>query len=420
MEVTVSVWGALIALVVSISLILKKVPPAYGMMAGALIGGIVGGVALTDTVNLMISGGHSVMPAVLRILSAGVLAGVLIESGGAKTISETLIKTLGEKNALFAVTLTTLILTSVGVFIDVAVITVSPIAITIASRAKISRFAILLAMIGGGKSGNIISANPSTIVAAEAFEVPLTTLMVAGIIPAIVGVIVTCTLAIRFKNKGPMVQEIQIKNEDLEELPSFASAIVAPLVAITLLAMRPLFGINIDPMIALPVGGIVGGIAMGRFKNLNTYATSGLSRMSGVAIMLIGTGTLAGIIANSDLSTVIVNTLQAVNVPGFLLAPISGALMSLATASTTAGVNVAAGVFGAEILDMGVQPLAAAAMLYAGATVFDHMPHGSFFHATGGSVNMDIKERLKLMPYESLIGFSLALTSTILFGIILA
>jgi gluconate:H+ symporter, GntP family len=217
-----------------------------------------------------------------------------------------------------------------------------------------------------------------------------------------------------------MVQEIQIKNEDLEELPSFASAIVAPLVAITLLAMRPLFGINIDPMIALPVGGIVGGIAMGRFKNLNTYATSGLSRMSGVAIMLIGTGTLAGIIANSDLSTVIVNTLQAVNVPGFLLAPISGALMSLATASTTAGVNVAAGVFGAEILDMGVQPLAAAAMLYAGATVFDHMPHGSFFHATGGSVNMDIKERLKLMPYESLIGFSLALTSTILFGIILA
>ena len=43
-------------------------------------------------------------------------------------------------------------------------------------------------------------------------------------------------------------------------------------------------------------------------------------------------------------------------------------------------------------------------MVHAGATVLDHLPHGSFFHATAGSVNMTINERLKLIPYESLIG----------------
>ncbi len=37
------------------------------------------------------------------------------------------------------------------------------------------------------------------------------------------------------------------------------------------------------------------------------------------------------------------------------------------------------------------------------------MPHGSFFHATGGSVNMGIKERLKLIPYETAVGLTLAL-----------
>jgi GntP family gluconate:H+ symporter len=61
--------------------------------------------------------------------------------------------------------------------------------------------------------------------------------------------------------------------------------------------------------------------------------------------------------------------------------------------------------------------LAAAAMVHAGATVFDHMPHGSFFHATGGSVMMGIKERMKLIPYESLIGLMLTIVSTLIFGV---
>jgi GntP family gluconate:H+ symporter len=34
----------------------------------------------------------------------------------------------------------------------------------------------------------------------------------------------------------------------------------------------------------------------------------------------------------------------------------------------------------------------------------DSLPHGSFFHATGGSVFMGVKERLKLIPYEAAVG----------------
>ena len=45
------------------------------------------------------------------------------------------------------------------------------------------------------------------------------------------------------------------------------------------------------------------------------------------------------------------------------------------------------------------------------------MPHGSFFHATGGSVNMDMKERLKLIPYESAVGLIMTIASTLIFGV---
>ena len=195
--VSVSALGAITALVVAIGLILKKVPPAYGMIVGALVGGLVGGAGLSETVSLMIGGAQGITTAVMRILAAGVLAGVLIESGAATVIAETIVKKLGETRALLALTLATMILTTVGVFVDVAVITVAPIALALAKRGGLSKAAILLAMVGGGKAGNIMSPNPNAIAAADAFDIPLTSVMAAGIVPALFGVVVTYFLAKR-------------------------------------------------------------------------------------------------------------------------------------------------------------------------------------------------------------------------------
>ncbi|RBP96533.1 GntP family gluconate:H+ symporter [Cytobacillus firmus] len=417
MDVTVSALGAITALVIAILLILKKVPPAYGMVAGALIGGLVGGADIASTVNLMMEGAKGIIPAVLRILAAGILAGVLIESGAASSIAETIVKKLGETRALLALAVATMILTTVGVFVDVAVITVSPIALAIAKRAKLSKTAILLAMIGGGKAGNIMSPNPNAIAASDAFGVPLTSVMAAGVIPALFGLAVTYFIAKKLVNKGSAISDGELEVNSHTKLPLFITAMIAPLITIILLALRPLFDINIDPMVALPAGGIIGAVAMKKTRKINEYAISGLNKMSGVAIMLLGTGTLAGIIANSSLKDVIINGLTSSGLPAYLLAPVSGIFMSAATASTTAGTAVASGVFGSTILGLGVSALAGAAMIHAGATVLDHLPHGSFFHATAGSVNMDIKERLKLMPYESLIGLTLAVISTLIFGV---
>ncbi|HHF1113493.1 TPA: GntP family permease [Haemophilus influenzae] len=414
---TVSAIGALVALIVAIFLILKKVSPAYGMLVGALVGGLIGGADLSQTVSLMIGGTQGITTAVMRILAAGVLAGVLIESGAANSIAETITNKLGETRALLALALATMILTAVGVFVDVAVITVSPIALALARRSDLSKAAILLAMIGGGKAGNIMSPNPNAIAAADTFHLPLTSVMMAGIIPALFGLILTYFLAKRLINKGSKVTDKEVIVLETQNLPSFLTALVAPLVAILLLALRPLFDIKVDPLIALPLGGLIGALCMGKLRNINSYAINGLSKMTPVAIMLLGTGALAGIIANSGLKEVLIQGLEHSGLPSYILAPISGALMSLATASTTAGTAVASNVFSSTLLELGISSLAGAAMIHAGATVFDHMPHGSFFHATGGSVNMDIKERLKLIPYESAVGLMMTIVSTLIFGV---
>src|SRR5699024_8894227 len=111
------------------------------------------------------------------------------------------------------------------------------------------------------------------------------------------------------------------------------------------------------------------------------------------------------------------NVLGTLGLPGYILAPVAGIFMSAATASTTAGTAVASSVFSPTLLEFGVSPLGSAAMIHSGATVLDHLPHGSFFHATSGSVNMEMKECLKLIPYESLVGLTLTVISTLIFGV---
>ena len=98
-----------------------------------------------------------------------------------------------------------------------------------------------------------------------------------------------------------------------------------------------------------------------------------------------------------------------------MIAPISGILMSAATASTSAGATLASASFADTILAVGVSSVWGAAMVNAGSTVLDHLPHGSFFHATGGVCDLTFKERLKLIPYESLIGATLTFFTTIMY-----
>lgn len=416
MEAQFTTLGAIIGLVIAIVLIIRKIQPAYCLILGALIGGLIGGGGLETTVNTMVSGAGSMMSSVLRILTSGILAGALIKTGSAQKIAETIVAKLGEKRAVAAVAIATMIICAVGVFVDISVITVAPIALAIGERTGLSKSGILLAMIGGGKAGNIISPNPNTIAVSEAFDLSLTSVMMRNLIPAICALIVTIIIAgFLTKKKGDPIATQDLESESEQSLPGFWAAFAGPLVVIILLALRPIAGIAIDPLIALPVGGIVCILVTGNARRLVECTEFGLSKVIGVAILLIGTGTIAGIIKASALQYDVTRLLNAMNMPAFVLAPLAGILMAGATASTTAGATVAAQTFSSTLLDAGVPALSAAAMIHAGATVIDSLPHGSFFHATGGSVYMDIKNRMKLIPFEAMVGLTSTIVSVIVY-----
>lgn len=425
---TIPWFAAIIGLLVAIILILKKFNPVYSLFFGAIIGSLIGGASLVTTIDILINGTQSIIGTAIRVLAAGMLAGVMMESGAAESIANAIVTKLGDQKAILSLALSTMIITAVGVFIPVAVLIVAPIALSVGKQTGISKIALLTALSGGGKAGNIISPNPNTIAAANGFDLNLSSVMLAGFIPAVFGLVTAVIIANAIKNKGEMVRDRDILKQGTKELMPLRKALVAPGLSIFLLLINPIgtvlkidaiANLKIDALYILPFASIVGTIAMGHANKISEYASSGIKRVTDTVLILIGAGAIAGLISASDLSVQVVKVIEMIGISGTFLAPISGILMGLAVGSTSTAVILATGSFGEAILNTGTSSLAASVMVHTGATVIDSVPQGNYFHITANSMHMTIKERMKVIPYEMCIGGVMAVVATVLYGFIL-
>lgn len=423
--------GALAGLALAIALILLRLAPTYALILGAIVGGFIGGADFSEVLSILISGTQSVQGTVIRIIAAGVFAGVMMESGAAETIAKVIVDKLGGTKAMLSLALATMVITAVGVFIPVAVLIVAPIALTVGHKMGYSKIAILVALSGGGKAGNIISPNPNTIAAAGGFDLDVNQVMLGGIVPAIFGLLVAVLLASALKYKGTKItdeESKELEKNSVDHLPTLSKALIAPVIAIVLLMVSPvgailgidfLEAIKIDSLFILPFAGILGSVALGKSKQIMNYCSAGLNRMTPTILIIIGAGAIGGLITASTLPTAVVNLVETSGISGTFLAPIAGMLMAAATASTSTGVILATGSFSSAILNTGVTPLSAAVMTHTGATVIDHLPHGTYFHVTRNAMGMSMKDRMKVVLYESLVGLTMTIVAIILFGFML-
>ena len=431
--IEINVFGVIIALALSIFLIIRKLNPALSMFLGVSVGAVIGmigspgGINLNHMLDIVVVGGRQVVGINIRIIAGGVLAGALIETGAAESIARGIVKGLGEKRAILAIALSAMLVTAVGVFIPVAMLVVAPVALSVAYKSNISKFAAILAISGGGKAGNIISPNPNTLAAASAFDVSLSQLMINGFIPGMVALIATVALCGLYKNnkKHFAVKDEDIDDADTGNLPPFGKAIVAPIISIGLLMLNPIgdiAGISfissevlpMDPFYVLPFGAVVGIIVMGKGKQAFDIATKGALRMAPVVLMLFGAGAIGGLIAVSEVPGMIGGALDTMGVPAEFLAPLSSTIFSSAAGSNAAGVIVGGDAFGAQILATGVAPMAAAVMLHAGGGFLDIVPHGNIFLASQQAMKATMSERLKVMPLEAVVGGAMTLTAVLM------
>ena len=423
-------YGVLIGIALAIFMIVKKLSPVYSMFMGAAVGAIIGGAPLSETLrHVIIAGTGTMMPVVVRILAAGVMVGVLIETGSAEVIAETVVKKLGAKHAVLAITLSCMILTAVGIFNTISIVMLSPLAISVARRTGITKMSMLLALSGGSKAGNIISPNPNAVAAAEAYGIPLSDVMIGGFIPALFGLAATVIIAGLIKNKGPLAADSDVTEADQSQMPSFAKAIAAPAIAVGLLIISPIGNIlgievlgnlQVDAFFILPIAAIIGALILGKAKKIKEYSNNGIVRMIPVAMLLVAAGAVGGLITHSEVPDMLATGIVNIGMRPMLLAPISTIIMAAAVSSAVTGLILGATAFADTIMAFGVAPLAGAVMQHAGCVVIDVLPHGNIFLASKESMRMSTSERMKLIPYEAAIGFIQVVAATVMYGIILA
>ncbi|MGH2245704.1 GntP family permease, partial [Enterococcus faecalis] len=66
-DITISWVAAILELVVAIVLILKKFNPVYSFFFGAIVGCLIGGASLSDTVAVLLNGTQSIMGTAIRV-----------------------------------------------------------------------------------------------------------------------------------------------------------------------------------------------------------------------------------------------------------------------------------------------------------------------------------------------------------------
>ena len=182
--------------------------------------------------------------------------------------------------------------------------------------------------------------------------------------------------------------------------------------------LRPICGITVDPLIALPAGAIVGLFCMRKLNHFREYVTYGLGKMMPIAILLIGTGTISGIVKTSQFQTDMTMVLNAMNLLAFLLAPISGIVMAGATASSSAGATIASATFLKRSRRLYRHYMER--LCFMQEPLFWILFHMDLFSMqSAGAMGMPINERMKLLPIDILEGFIIVLASTIVYGIIL-
>ncbi|MCL2579950.1 MAG: GntP family permease [Oscillospiraceae bacterium] len=428
-DIHISILGVVLALAISIFLIIRKMNPALAMFTGVFVGALAGGANLHQVMDIVVLGGRQVVGVNIRIIAGGFLAGVLIETGSAETIARAIVKGLGERLAILAIALSAAIVVGVGVFIPVGMLIVAPIALSVAYKSNISKYAAILAISGGGKAGNIVSPNANTFAAANAFDLPLSEVMIGGAIPGLVALTVTVILCTLVKRKNFQVVAEDIEGaDDSSTLPSLGKASVAPAIVIGLLILNPIgdiLGIGaissatlpMDPFYVLPIGSVIGLLVMGKGRQIAEIAQKGAIRMAPVVLMLFGAGAIGGLITTSAFPSMMENTLYQLGIPVAFLAPLSSTIFSSAAGSHSAGVIVGGGAFAETILHAGVPAMAGAVMLHTGGGFIDTMPHNNIFLASQQGMKCTMAERIKVVPLEAIVGGMMTLTSVVLYMI---
>lgn len=362
---------------------------ATGMPAGTIVKGFEAGVGGAL--------GH-----IALVVGLGTILGkMMIESGGADRIADTVIQAFGERRADWAA-MTIALIVGLPVFFEVGFVLLVPIILVVAQRLRLHPLRLGLPMAAGLSVVHaMVPPHPAAMLATQAYhaDIGLTVLLAALIgVPsaAIAGPLYARLIVPRL---GPaMPPSLSRDSAPVASLPPFGITVATLLLPVGLMLIGSLGSsgrlatTTIGPMlqfIGSPVVALLTAV-------LASYWTLGLARglsldtiqrfthecLAPTAMITLVVGVGAGfgrVLTDSGASAAIVAVATQWHVPILILAWIIAALIRVATGSATVAMATAAGIVAPIAAASTVRPELLVIATGAGSVVFSHVNDGGFW-----------------------------------------
>jgi GntP family gluconate:H+ symporter len=404
---TLLIIGIALALIL-IAIIKFDIHPFLALFVGAIIYGLMMGIAPDLIIKSISDGFGGVLGSVGLLILLGVILGTFLEkTGGAMVIAEKILKWVGEKSVNLSLMLSGWIL-SIPVFGDSTIIMLNPIAKSLSSKSGISYAATIVAVsLGAMASHSLVPPTPGPIATAGILGADLGQVIFYGGLVSLLTLIPLYIFVQKWVTKIPLkpvlvANEKEIKKEDH---PKFISSLVPILVPLTLIIIasianyptKPLGESGLikaiqflgTPVIALLIGAILSFTLPKKFDRKLLSASGWIGEailLAAPVILITGAGAVFGkMLQNSGVGDLVTSTMSDANWGIFLPFLIAFGLKTAQGSTTVAMITTAsiiAPILGPLGLDSETMKVFTTIAIGAGALGISHANDSGFWIVT--------------------------------------
>jgi GntP family gluconate:H+ symporter len=398
--------AAVIGIAVIVLLIVwLKLHPFLSLMLGAGVLAVAAGLSYVDAFTSFTAGLGTTVAGVGILIALGAIIGkMLIDSGGADQIVDTVLAKTPAKRLPWAMAFAAFII-GIPLFFEVGVVLLIPVVMLVARRSKLSMIAVgIPALAGLSALHGLVPPHPGPLIAIDALGANLGLTLGLGLLVSIPTVAIAGPLLAKPMARWvPLAPPTEIlggtdRDEDARR-PSFAVAITVVLLPVVLMLARTLaetigfqdsgVGQVLDfvgtPLVALLITALVSLVLLGARQGRDRSQISKLvdSSFAPIASILLIVGAGGGFkqtLVDSGVGDVIAKGLADAPISPLLAAWLVAVLIRVATGSATVATVTAAGIVAP--LAEGLSPTHVALMVLAigaGSVFLSHVNDAGFW-----------------------------------------
>jgi GntP family gluconate:H+ symporter/Gnt-I system low-affinity gluconate transporter len=429
---------AVIGVAFLLLLIIKfKLQPLLAILFSAVLIGVGVGMPPQMIVSSINKGIGNTLQSIALLVGLGSMFGAILElSGGAETISTTLVKTFGEKKSVWALGITGLVI-AIPVFFDAGLIILIPLAFGLAKKTGKSTLLYGIPLLGGLAVGHaFIPPTPGPILVAAMLNADLGLVIALGLVCGTIAMILGGVLFGSYVGKKYMIpvpehaQATMELSKENRKMPSFSTVvtiILTPLVLIllntasgalinngveSLKPIQPFLSFVGTPFIALTIATLLALLLLGvknkySLQELEKVMTKSLEPAGIILLVTAGGGVLRYMLEDSGIGRVVGDFVAANNLPVILVAFIVALAVRISVGSATVAMTMAAGLIAAMPGVAALSPIDTACIVMAvagGATCASHVNDSGFWLVKS---LFDIDEKLTFKTWtilETIVG----------------